>query len=53
MGGEAKTGTTEDFKALEAEMNLRHEGMRSQFLEALVSTCVLIFLKEWIAYTSP
>jgi hypothetical protein len=29
MGGEAKTGTSEDFKALEAEMNLRHEGMRS------------------------
>ncbi|KAF2404714.1 BAR-domain-containing protein [Trichodelitschia bisporula] len=27
MGGEAKTNTSEDFKALEAEMNLRHEGM--------------------------
>ncbi|KAF2422073.1 BAR-domain-containing protein [Tothia fuscella] len=27
MGGEAKTSTSEDFKALEAEMNLRHEGM--------------------------
>lgn len=26
MGGEAKTSTSEDFKALEAEMNLRHEG---------------------------
>ncbi|KAE9983664.1 hypothetical protein BLS_009657 [Venturia inaequalis] len=27
MGGEAKTDTSEDFKALEIEMNLRHEGM--------------------------
>ncbi|KAL1968998.1 hypothetical protein VTN77DRAFT_832 [Rasamsonia byssochlamydoides] len=27
MGGEAKTNLSEDFKALEAEMNLRHEGM--------------------------
>lgn len=28
MGGEVKTGTSEEFKALELEMNLRHEGMR-------------------------
>lgn len=27
MGGEAKTDTSEDFKALEIEMNLRHEGL--------------------------
>ncbi|KKA21909.1 BAR domain protein [Rasamsonia emersonii CBS 393.64] len=27
MGGEAKTNLSDDFKALEAEMNLRHEGM--------------------------
>jgi hypothetical protein len=26
MGGEAKTNTSEQFKALEMEMNLRHEG---------------------------
>lgn len=26
MGGEVKTGVSEDFKALEAEMNLRHDG---------------------------
>lgn len=26
MGGEAKTGVSDDFKALEQEMNLRHEG---------------------------
>ena len=26
MGGEVKTNTTEDFKALEQEMTLRHEG---------------------------
>jgi hypothetical protein len=26
MGGEAKTNTSDDFKALEAEMNLRHDG---------------------------
>ncbi|PGH23423.1 hypothetical protein AJ80_02533 [Polytolypa hystricis UAMH7299] len=27
MGGEAKTNVSDDFKAMEAEMNLRHEGM--------------------------
>ncbi|ORY17671.1 hypothetical protein BCR34DRAFT_596838 [Clohesyomyces aquaticus] len=27
MGGEVKTGLSEEFKALEMEMNLRHEGM--------------------------
>jgi len=26
MGGEAKTSVSNDFKALEAEMNRRHEG---------------------------
>jgi hypothetical protein len=26
MGGEAKTATSENFKQLELEMNLRHEG---------------------------
>ena len=26
MGGEAKTNVSEDFKALETEMNLRYEG---------------------------
>ena len=29
MGGEVKTNTTDDFKALEQEMVLRHEGMQS------------------------
>ena len=27
MGGEARTGTSEEFRALEMEMELRHEGM--------------------------
>jgi hypothetical protein len=27
MGGEAKTNVSDDFKALEIEMGLRHEGM--------------------------
>ncbi|KAF9733651.1 BAR domain-containing protein [Paraphaeosphaeria minitans] len=27
MGGEVRTGVSDDFKALETEMNLRHEGM--------------------------
>lgn len=27
MGGEVKTGQTDEFKALEMEMQLRHEGM--------------------------
>jgi len=28
MGGEAKTNVSDDFKALEVEMGLRHEGER-------------------------
>jgi hypothetical protein len=36
MGGEAKTSTSEDFKALEAEMNLRHEG---ELLPLLPAEC--------------
>lgn len=27
MGGEVKTGTSDDFKSLELEMNTRHEGL--------------------------
>lgn len=27
VGGEAKTGTSDNFKMLEMEMNLRHEGI--------------------------
>ena len=27
MGAEARTGLSDEFKALELEMNLRHEGM--------------------------
>lgn len=27
MGGEVKTNVSDDFKALETEMNLRHDGM--------------------------
>jgi hypothetical protein len=27
MGGEAKTNVSDDFKALETEMNLRHDGI--------------------------
>ena len=28
MGAEARTGTSEEFRALEMEMELRHEGMQ-------------------------
>ena len=31
MGGESKTDTTEEFKALEIEMQLRHEGERHTY----------------------
>ncbi len=46
MGGEAKTNTSDDFKALEAEMNLRHEGM--SFREA----CRLLTEQAWSVCTS-
>jgi hypothetical protein len=29
MGAEARTGLSEEFKSLELEMNLRHEGMHT------------------------
>lgn len=41
MGGEVKTNVTDDFKAMETEMGVRHEGKKMQlviFLEALVLT---------------
>jgi hypothetical protein len=31
MGSEAKTTTSDDFKALELEMNLRHDGLSPNF----------------------
>ena len=37
MGGEAKTNVSDDFKALEIEMGLRHEGM---------SLCLLFALRD-------
>lgn len=30
MGAEARTGLSDEFKALEVEMNLRHEGMHAR-----------------------
>ncbi len=39
MGGEVKTNVSDDFKALEVEMGLRHEGMLSlTFTEPLIFT---------------
>lgn len=31
MGGEVKTNATDDFKAMETEMGVRHEGKRGPF----------------------
>ncbi|KAF2736937.1 BAR-domain-containing protein [Polyplosphaeria fusca] len=36
MGGEIKTGLSDDFKALETEMNLRHEGLEKMHLSTTV-----------------
>lgn len=38
MGGEVKTNVSDDFKALETEMNLRHDG---EYLIALVGLVVV------------
>ena len=38
MGGEAKTGVSDEFKALELEMNLRNDGMLSTNAIALMSS---------------
>lgn len=48
MGGEVKTNVSDDFKALEVEMGLRHEGMPS--LDP-VELLILIEDKAWRNYT--
>lgn len=35
MGGEVKTNVSDDFKALETEMNLRHDGKLMTELHAM------------------
>lgn len=46
MGGEAKTSTSDDFKALEMEMALRHEGKAPYVLLSVTifSSSLLILL---------
>jgi len=39
MGGEVKTGTSEEFKMLEMEMNLRQEGMNSPYNQTPRDPC--------------
>jgi hypothetical protein len=46
MGGEAKTSVSEDFKALEIEMNLRYEGEPEI---GLIPFLMLISEKGWNA----
>ena len=42
MGAEAKTGVSEEFKALELEMSLRHEGQStSHFLKSILPVLTL------------
>lgn len=42
MGAEARTGTSDEFRALEMEMELRHEGMQPP--AALQRSCNLVVL---------
>ena len=44
MGAESKTGVSDEFKALEMEMSLRHEGQSTQCI--LKSVIILIFLRH-------
>lgn len=39
MGQESKTGVSEEFKALEMEMTLRHEGAYAGFIRGHPLTC--------------
>lgn len=39
MGGEIKTGVSDEFKNLESEMNLRHEGMQPADCAAVGRHC--------------
>lgn len=50
MGGEVKTNVSDDFKALETEMNVRQEGRR---LTEDVRPCltILTVLKGWSVCT--
>lgn len=49
MGAEARTGLSEDFKALELEMNLRHDGMQPPARRATVLTN----FQAWTRCTDP
>jgi hypothetical protein len=50
MGAEAKTNVSEEFKALEMEMTLRHDGRAATDHFARLQ---LISLQAWKSYTSP
>ena len=49
MGGEVKTSVSDDFKALEVEMTLRHEGM----LDYSLTNSVCSLLQVWSVFKSP
>ena len=51
MGGEVKTNVSDDFRALETEMGLRHQGKQALSIEVWVSQ--LITLQAWKNSTSP
>ena len=50
MGGEVKTNVSDDFKALETEMGVRHQGKMERKTETLRCTDLL---QEWRNYRNP
>jgi BAR domain-containing protein len=54
MGGEAKTNTSDDFKMLEMEMNLRHEGIMAQRVNRRPCRAFAKYVsQEWTGFTNP
>jgi len=50
MGKEIKTAASDEFKALELEMQLRHEGVLSRLSGALRVIADIAALQVWIVF---
>lgn len=56
MGGEIKTNQSDNFKAMESEMNVRHEGESCSILrsgEKKIANNCFLSLQALIAFTRP
>jgi hypothetical protein len=52
MGAESKTGVSDDFKAMETEMTLRHDGKSTLSIWNRCIYYITNCLQEWTAFTN-